>query len=54
MICHPKANLIIASRRSRYFLNGSDKSQKWRWSGAGGADKDAILATARHTIIPAR
>jgi hypothetical protein len=35
MFCHPKANLIIASRRSRYFLNESDKSQKWRWSGAG-------------------
>jgi hypothetical protein len=47
-------NLIIASRRSRYFLNESDKSQNWRWSGAGWADTDAILAAARRTIIPAR
>jgi hypothetical protein len=54
MFCLPKANLIIASRRSRYFLNESDKSQKWRWSGAGSADRNAILATARRTIIPAR
>jgi hypothetical protein len=33
-----------------YFLNKSDKSQKWRSSSAGRPDRDVILAAAPRTI----